>query len=143
MCCFALAHTVTGMHCLVRHTVVLISLVPRPLPDFISQPWRKIHGCEIKSGSGLGTRLGFDITVKPLITDLPKSGQPLYNGRLTCPRFYHRTNTFRTSEKRTPLNSERTLISLQRTLANTKLPPKTGSEDNADACRLLSLRHRC
>ena len=28
------------------------SLVPRPLPDFISQPWRKI-----KSGSGLGTRL--------------------------------------------------------------------------------------
>ena len=36
------------------------SLVPRPLPDFISQPWRKIflHGCEIKSGSGLGTRLG-------------------------------------------------------------------------------------
>ena len=32
------------------------SLVPRPLPDFISQPWRKI-GCEIKSGSGLGTRL--------------------------------------------------------------------------------------
>ena len=29
----------------------------RPLPDFISQPWRKI-GCEIKSGSGLGTRLG-------------------------------------------------------------------------------------
>ena len=36
------------------------SLVPRPLPDFISQPWRKIflHSCEIKSGSGLGTRLG-------------------------------------------------------------------------------------
>ena len=33
-------------------------LVPRPLPDFISQPWR-IHGCEIKSGSGLGTRLPF------------------------------------------------------------------------------------
>ena len=32
------------------------SPVPRPLPDFISQPWRKI-GCEIKSGSGLGTRL--------------------------------------------------------------------------------------
>ena len=53
---------------------LLHSLVPRPLPDFISQPWRKIdfsprlrdkiwewpgvlHGCEIKSGSGLGTRL--------------------------------------------------------------------------------------
>ena len=36
------------------------SLVPRPLPDFISQLWRKIeflHSCEIKSGSGLGTRL--------------------------------------------------------------------------------------
>ena len=27
------------------------------------------------------------ITVKPLITDPPKSGQPLYNGRLTCPRL--------------------------------------------------------
>ena len=38
------------------------SLVPRPLPDFISQLWRKnrkifLHSCEIKSGSGLGTRL--------------------------------------------------------------------------------------
>ena len=32
------------------------SLVPRPLPDFISQPIF-LHGCEIKSGSGLGTRL--------------------------------------------------------------------------------------
>ena len=52
-------------------------------------------------------------TVKPLIKDPPKSGQPLYSGRLTCSRdwFYHRTNTFRTSEKRTPLNSEQTLIS--------------------------------
>ena len=27
----------------------------RPLPDFISQPWE--NWCEIKSGSGLGTRL--------------------------------------------------------------------------------------
>ena len=36
-------------------------------------------------------------------------------------------DTFRTSEKRTPLNSEqRTLTSPQRTLANTKLPPKKG-----------------
>ena len=34
------------------------SLIPRPLPDFILQPWRKI-GCEIKSGSGLGTRLAY------------------------------------------------------------------------------------
>ena len=33
------------------------SLIPRPLPDFISQPWRKIGSCEIKSGRGLGTRL--------------------------------------------------------------------------------------
>ena len=32
------------------------SLVPRPLPDFISQPIF-LHGCDIKSGSGLGTRL--------------------------------------------------------------------------------------
>ena len=32
------------------------SLVPRPCPDFISQPWRKI-GSEIKSGWDLGTRL--------------------------------------------------------------------------------------
>ena len=39
-------------------TIASVSLVPRPLPDFISQPWRKIflHGCEIKSGSGMGTR---------------------------------------------------------------------------------------
>ena len=31
------------------------SLVPKPLPDFISQLRRKI-GCKIKSGSDLGTR---------------------------------------------------------------------------------------
>ena len=33
---------------------------------------------------------GFDLnknTVKPLITDPPKSEQPLYSGRLTCPRL--------------------------------------------------------
>ena len=35
------------------------SLVPRPLPDFISQPWRILHGCEIKSGSVLGMRLAY------------------------------------------------------------------------------------
>ena len=34
---------------------VLISLVTRPLPDFISQLWR--NHWEIKSGSSLGTRL--------------------------------------------------------------------------------------
>ena len=36
-------------------------------------------------------------TVKPLITDPPKSGQPSYNGQLTCPRFgsftVHKVNT--------------------------------------------------
>ena len=35
----------------------LYSLVPRPLPDFISQSIF-LHGCKIKSGSDLGTRLG-------------------------------------------------------------------------------------
>ena len=33
------------------------SHVPRPLPDFISQLWKKICSCEIKFGSGQGTRL--------------------------------------------------------------------------------------
>ena len=42
-----------GAHCQ-RLLWWFTSLVPRPLPDFISQPWRKIG---IKSGSGLGTRL--------------------------------------------------------------------------------------
>ena len=42
---------------------VMCSLVPRPLPDFVSQPWRKIgHICKIKSGSGLGMRL-VDVSV--------------------------------------------------------------------------------
>ena len=41
------------------------------------------------------------------------------DGSLAPDWFYHRTNTFRTSEKQTPLNSEQqTLISPQRTLAN-------------------------
>ena len=44
--------TFLGMH----QKKWILDLVPRPLPDFISQQWRKI-GCEIKSGSGLGTRL--------------------------------------------------------------------------------------
>ena len=37
----------------------LFSLIPRPLPNFISQPFSPFffHSCEIKSGSGLGTRL--------------------------------------------------------------------------------------
>ena len=37
--------------------MVNISLVPRPLPDFILLPIF-LHGFEIKSESGLGTRLG-------------------------------------------------------------------------------------
>ena len=37
----------------------MASLVPRPLPDFILQPGEPIflEGGDIKSGSGLGTRL--------------------------------------------------------------------------------------
>ena len=50
----AYAHTVTQ---------VCISLVPRPLRDFISQPWIKIcliflYSCEMRSGSGLEPKLG-------------------------------------------------------------------------------------
>ena len=33
------------------------SLIPRPLPDFISQLLSFLHSCEIKSESSLGTRL--------------------------------------------------------------------------------------
>ena len=71
--------------------------------------------CKIeKTGGGLGTRLAiqcifFQIalaralnqpdnidlfvsvcyinTVKPLITDSPKGGQPLYSGQISCPRL--------------------------------------------------------
>ena len=42
------------------HTKCLASFIPRPLPDFILQLWRKLRvflSCETKSGSGLGTRL--------------------------------------------------------------------------------------
>ena len=37
----------------------MYSLVPRPFPEVISQPWKKpvLHDCEIKSESGLGMRL--------------------------------------------------------------------------------------
>ena len=48
----------------VSHSCIT-SLVPRPLPDFISQLWRNLdflHSCEIKSGgSGLGTRLLYSL----------------------------------------------------------------------------------
>ena len=37
----------------------ICSLVPRPLPDFISQPQRKLGCCEIKSGIGLRTKLKY------------------------------------------------------------------------------------
>ena len=65
-------HTLVAEHYVVNIIPALVpidtylvpkhSLVPRPLPDFISQLWRKIdpiflHSCEIKSGNGLGTRL--------------------------------------------------------------------------------------
>ena len=39
--------------------IPVCNLTLRPLPDSILQPWRKHDGCEIKSGSGLGTRLSF------------------------------------------------------------------------------------
>ena len=54
--------------------------------------------------------------------------------------YYHRTNTFWTSEKQTPLNSkQKTLTRPRHTLANTKLPPKTELHPhNADVCRPLS-----
>ena len=38
------------------HETAVPSLIPRTLPDFITQPWRKIdflYSCEIKSASGL------------------------------------------------------------------------------------------
>ena len=53
------------------------SLVPRPLPDFILQPLF-LHGCEIKSESGLGTRL--------LFVNVPAS---LQTKRLYCPSNWH------------------------------------------------------
>ena len=42
--------------CLYDHQLQYGSFVPRPLPDFISQPIF-LHSCTIKSGSGLGMRL--------------------------------------------------------------------------------------
>ena len=46
---------VVGENCTIA-VLLEVSLVPRPLPDFISQP-DFIHASEIKSGSGLGMRL--------------------------------------------------------------------------------------
>ena len=49
------------MRALLTNAYRTYSLVPRPRPDFILQPWRKIgiifHCCDIKSGRGLGMRL--------------------------------------------------------------------------------------
>ena len=41
----------------------ITSLVPRPLPESISQLWRTT-ACEIKSGSGLGSRLSYDYSLR-------------------------------------------------------------------------------
>ena len=78
-------------------------------------------------------------TVKPLIIDPLKNRQPLYSGWLTCSRwFYHRTNTFRTSEKRTLLNSEQwTLISPWRNLANIKITSENGQWSYTHIMRTL------
>ena len=66
------------------------------------------------------------------------------DGSLAPDWFYHRTNTFRTSEKRTALNSKQwTLISSQRTLADTKITSENGQQSYIHACQPLSLRHRC
>ena len=46
------------------------SLVPRPLQDFVSQLWIFLHGCEIKSGSGLGTRLPFALMMTGNVSKL-------------------------------------------------------------------------
>ena len=44
--------------------------------------------CIVRERERISEDLGMVIpTVKPLITDPPKSGQPLYSGRLTCPRL--------------------------------------------------------
>ena len=55
----------------------------------------------------------------------------------------YRTNTFRTTEKQTPLNSvQRTLMSSRLTLANTKLLSETDSETTlVDRFRMI-VRHR-
>ena len=47
------------------YTINYLSLVPRPLPDFISQPyaeknWVFLHGCEIKSGSRVAWGRGYN-----------------------------------------------------------------------------------
>ena len=62
--------TKNNMHELVEHIqiyrqMVRTSLVPRLLPDFISQLWRNIgflRSCEIKSWEWPGMRLGMNIT---------------------------------------------------------------------------------
>ena len=38
------------------HVILPIASFPGLCPDFISQPWRKIHGCEIKSGRRPGNK---------------------------------------------------------------------------------------
>ena len=72
------------------------SLVPRPLPDFISQPW----SCEIKSGSGLGTTQGrnkamlfIDCTCRTLVHHI--FGMSVYHAsvlQLVWPHSHWRPN---------------------------------------------------
>ena len=84
-------------------------------------------------------------TVKPLITDPPRERTNLStaDGSLAPDWFYYRTNTFRTSEKRTPLNSETTDTDRAPTyLGQYKITSENGqwsyTPHNADACRPLS-----
>ena len=58
-----------------------------PLPATVTTP-PDLPPPVTASTSGMKAEISiFCTTVKPLITDPPKSGQPLYNGRLTCPRL--------------------------------------------------------
>ena len=81
-------------------------------------------------------------TIKPLLTDPPKSGQPLHNGRLACPQLilihFKPACNFVLAKVRWELISVRCSE-----LKSVCFSPETDSEDNADACRPLSLRHRC
>ena len=66
-------------------------------------------------------------TVKPLITDPLKSGQPLYSGQITCPRlilpYISNLREADASQLRTTDTDES-----QTYLSQTKLPPKADSE---------------
>ena len=62
--------------CTLVNCCIIISLVPRPLPDFISQLWRKkffLHNCKIKSGSALGMRLTCKLMITNEVLDLNRA----------------------------------------------------------------------